>query len=297
MEQKPLTTLQVVGVRYLDARQALANEVPLDAYLKAAVYWDVGLPVIYAEPLLPAARHSGVVVDDLGLVCAAIAEQVAQGRRAGYPVLVSGGNCSHSVGILAGLQQAHGPTARIGIVWLDAHGDFNTPNTTRSGMLAGMPLAVCAGLGQPRWRELAGVLSPLPTERIILVDGRNLDPEEEQLIRATAITVAAATPGRPGADLAAAVAALAARCDTIYLHVDSDILDATLTPNHITREPNGISMAEAVAVMETVLATGKVAVLAVMSVFGDGEGAEQGVAAGVELIRAGLSAWRRFGQP
>ncbi len=297
MEQKPLTTLQVVGVRYLDARQALANEVPLDAYLKAAVYWDVGLPVIYAEPLLSAARYSGVVVDDLGLVCAAIAEQVAQGRRAGYPVLVSGGNCSHSVGILAGLQQAHGPAARIGIVWLDAHGDFNTPNTTRSGMLAGMPLAVCAGLGQPRWRELAGVLAPLPTERIILVDGRNLDPEEEQLIRATAMTVAAATPGRPGADLATAVAALATQCDTIYLHVDSDILDATLTPNYFTREPNGISMAEAVAVMESVLATGKVAVLAVMSVFGDGEGAEQGVAAGVELIRAGLSAWRRFGQP
>ena len=297
MEQKQLTTLHVVGVRYIDAHHATHSELPLDAYLAAAVYWDANLPVVYEEPLLADIRRTGVEVDDLGLVCAAIAEQVARGRRAGRAVLVTGGNCSHSVGVLAGLQQAHGPTARIGIVWLDAHGDFNTPNTTRSGMLAGMPLAVCAGLGQPRWRELAGVMAPLPTERMLLVDGRNLDPEEAQLIRATSMTVAAATAERAGADLHTAVADLASRCDMLYLHVDSDILDAALTPNHLTREPGGIAMAEAATVLETVLATGKVAVLAVVSVFGDGEGAAQGVASGVALIRAGLTAWPRYGQP
>ena len=297
MEQKQLSTLHVVGVRYIDAQHTTHGELPLDAYLAAAVYWDAGLPVVYEEPLLADMRRTGIEVDDLGLVCAAIAEQVARGRRAGRAVLVTGGNCSHSVGVLAGLQQAHGPTARIGIVWLDAHGDFNTPNTTRSGMLAGMPLAVCAGLGQPNWRELAGVMAPLPTERMLLVDGRNLDPEEAQLIRATSMTVAAATAERSGADLRTAVADLASRCDMLYLHVDSDILDAALTPNHLTREPDGITMVEATTVLETVLATGKVAVLAVVSVFGDGEGAEQGIASGVALIRAGLTAWPRYGQP
>lgn len=297
METSPLTTLLVVGVRYLDGQPADGDAVALDAYLAAAAYWDAGLPVVYEEPRLPDARRLGDPVGDLGLVCAAVADQVAAGLRAGRAVLVSGGNCSHSVGVLAGMQRAQGPAARIGLVWLDAHGDFNTPNTTRSGMLGGMPLAVCAGLGQARWRELAGLLSPLPTDRIVLVDGRNLDPAEDQLIRATAVSVAAAAPGRPGADLAAAVADLAARCDLIYLHVDSDLLDAALTPNHSTREPGGVTLAEALAAMDLVLATGKVAVLAVVAVFGAGEGHERGVAAGVELVQGGLAAWCRYGRP
>ncbi|HMQ29340.1 MAG TPA: arginase family protein [Chloroflexaceae bacterium] len=293
----PINSLHVVGVRYLDGRPAEGGEVPLDSYVGAALYWEAGLPVVYEEPDLPAARRTGDRIADLGLVCAAVGEQVAAGLRAGRAVLVTGGNCSHSVGVLAGLQRAHGPQARIGMVWLDAHGDYNTPNTTRSGMLGGMPVAVCAGLGQARWRELAGVQAPLPTERIVLVDVRNLDPDEERLIRATETTIAAAAPGRPGADLGEAVAELADRCDLIYLHVDSDILDAALTPNHGTREPDGIDLAQAAAAMETVLATGKVAATAVVAVFGTGAGHEVGVASGAALIRAALAAWRRHGQP
>lgn len=290
-----LSSLHVVGVRYLDGRPAVGDEVALDSYVGAAVYWEAGLPVVYEEPSVPAPRLPGDPIGDLGVVCEAVAEQVAGGLRAGRPVLVTGGNCSHSVGVLAGIQRAKGPLARVGMVWLDAHGDSNTPNTTLSGMLGGMPVAVCAGLGHARWRELAGVMAPLPTERIVLVDVRNLDPAEEQLIRATATTIAAAAPGRPGAELGAAVAALAARCDLIYLHVDSDILDATLTPNHRTKEPGGIDLAQAAAAMELVLATGKVVTLAVVAVTGTGEGHETGVASGQALIRAGLAAWRRHG--
>ena len=82
----------------------------------------------------------------LGLIGGEIAEAVAAGRRAGEPALVAGGNCAAPPGVLGGLQQAHGPAARIGLVWFDAHGDFNTPRTTLSGMLGGMPVAVAAGL-------------------------------------------------------------------------------------------------------------------------------------------------------
>lgn len=292
---QPITSLHVVGVRYLDGRPTAGDEVALDAYVRAAVYWEAGLPVIYEEPNLPAARRLDDRIGDLGLVCDAVAEHVAKGLRGGHAVLVTGGNCSHSVGVLAGIQRAKGPLARIGMVWLDAHGDYNTPNTTLSGMLGGMPVAVCAGLGHARWRELAGVLAPLPTERIVLVDVRNLDPEEERLIRATETTIAAAAPGRPGADLATAVAELAARCELIYLHVDSDILDAALTPNHNTREPNGIDLEQAVSAMELVLATGKVVTMAVVSVSAEGEGHEIGVASGVGLISGGLAAWKRHG--
>jgi arginase len=162
-------------------------------------------------------------------------------------------------------------------------------------MLGGMPVSVCAGLGHREWRERAGIVAPLPTDRILFVDVRNLDAPEEQLIRATEATIAAAEPGRKGADLLPAIADLAARCDLLYLHVDSDILDGPLVPNHGTREADGPGMAAVTAVIDAAMATGKVAAYAVVSVYGEGEGCEICVASGTELIRAGLASWKKYG--
>jgi arginase len=194
------------------------------------------------------------------------------------------------------LQEAHGPAARIGLVWFDAHGDFNTPRTTLSGMLGGMPVAVAAGLAYPRWRELSRQPAPIPTDRILMVNVRNLDPPEAQLIRATDVVIASPGEGFPGEDLGPAVADLAARCDLLYLHIDSDILDERYVPNHRTKEPNGPTMEQVLAAIETVFATGKVAVFAVVSVWADGEGGETAVNSGIELLRAGLTSWRRHGE-
>jgi arginase family enzyme len=83
----------------------------------------------------------------------------------------------------------------------------------------------------------------------------------------------------------------------IYLHIDSDILDERFVPNHGTREPNGPDMAQVQAAIERVMATGKVVALAVVSVYGEGEGADVSRASGVELIRGALDAWRRYGMP
>lgn len=287
--------LAVVGVRYRGSRPAANDERALDRYAATGVYEAAGVPVEIVEPAMPEERRSADEPTNLGHVCGAIAEAVADASQHGRPVLLAGGDCSHCVGVLGGLQRAHGPAARIGLVWLDAHGDFNTPRTTRSGMLGGMPVAVCAGLAYPTWRTLAQVVAPLPTDRIVLVDVRNLDPEEAQLIRATDARIAAPAPGFPGDDLAQAVAELAAQCDLIYLHVDSDILDERFVPNHGTREPNGPDVAQVQAACDTVFATGKVAAFAVVSVYGEGPGSEESVASGSALIRAGLESWVRHG--
>jgi arginase len=292
---RPLTALDVIGIRYRGSCRAEGDERCLDAYISAAVYWDAGLPVTYGEPQMPEARRLPDEPANLGVIGAVIADAVAAGRAAGRAVLLTGGDCAHAVGVFAGLQRAHGPAARIGLVWLDAHGDFNTPSTTLSGMLAGMPVAVCAGLGQREWRERAGVVAPLPTDRILFVDVRSLDPPEAQLIRATGAVIAAVEPGRAGVELGPAIVDLAARCDLLYLHVDADILDITLVPNNGTGEPDGPGMAAVTAAMDAALATGKVAALAVVSVYGAGEGREASLAAGTELIRAGLLSWKKYG--
>lgn len=295
MSGRPLTGLQVVGVRYRYSHRAKRDERALDAYGRSGVYETAVVPYEVVEPEMPEEKRLPDEPDNIGLLGGAIAEAVAAGRRAGRAILMTGGDCSHISGVLGGLQDVHGPSVRVGLVWFDAHGDFNTPKTTLSGMLGGMPVAVCAGLAFPRWRGLSHIVAPLPTDRIVMVDVRNLDAPEEQLIKATDVVIAAAAKGFAGVDLETAVSALADRCDMLYLHIDSDILDERYVPNHGTKEPNGPDMAQVLAAVETVMGTGKVAVTAVVSVYGEGEGSETTVASGIELIRGCLAAWQRYG--
>jgi arginase len=295
MDTKPNSALQVIGIRYCRTRPATGDERALDAYATSGVYSRAEVPFDVVEPVMPEWQRVDEETDNLGTFGGEVAQAIAAARRQGKAVLVTGGDCTHITGVLGGLQDAHGPKVKVGLVWFDAHGDFNTPKTTISGMLGGMPVAVCAGLAYPRWREKSHIVAPLPTDRILMVDVRNLDPAEEALIKATDVVIAAPASGFPGVDLETAVADLASRCDLIYFHIDSDILDERYVPNHGTREPNGPSMVQVLAAIDTVMATGKVAVLAVVSVYGAGEGCETSVASAVEMIGHGLACWRRYG--
>ena len=101
-----------------------------------------------------------------------LATQVSRALDSGAFPLVLGGGCNACLGILAGLKR------RVGVVWFDAHGDFNTPETTPSGFFDGMPLAIAAGLGyRDLWREITDI-PPVPGSEILLVGARDLDPGE-----------------------------------------------------------------------------------------------------------------------
>jgi arginase len=198
-----------------------------------------------------------------------------------------GGNCCAVPGMVGGLQQALGATKRIGLVWFDAHGDFNTPRTTISGMLGGMPVAVAAGLCYPTWRAGAGQEVALPTDRIVMVDVRDLDDAEETLIRATDVT---RTP-IAGPEFEAAVKRLAAETDLIYLHIDLDVLDQSLVPSHHTKAAGGPGLAQTLAAVETVLDTGKVEALALVSVCSTDPGGDVSLASAIDLLRPSLARW------
>lgn len=295
MPHESLKNLQVIGVRYRYNRPAVNDERSLDAYVNAGIYASAGVPVDVIEPRMPDVPETDDETDRIGSLGGEIANAVSAARRDERAILMTGGDCSHITGIFGGLQDAHGPSVRVGLVWFDAHGDFNTPGTSLSGMLGGMPVAVCAGLAFPTWRERSHIVAPVPTDRILMVDVRNLDEPEAQLINSTDIVIAAPAAGFPGEELSAAVTDLAARCDLLYLHIDSDILDERYTPNHGTKEPNGPDMAQVKAAIDRVMATGKVAVAAVVSVYGEGEGSEIMVESGIELIRGCLSSWKNHG--
>lgn len=291
-----LSKLKVIAVRYLNANYVPGERIPLDAYTSGEIYEAAGIPFEVVEPHLLDVQRTVDEVQNLGLLGGLIAEDVAAARKEGSAVCMVGGNCCHITGVIGGLQDAHGPAARLGMVWFDAHGDYNTANTTLSGMLGGMPVAVAAGLTHPNWRELSHIAAPLPTDRILLVDGRNLDPAEEQLIRATDTVIASIAPGFSGdRDFECAVAELAEKVDLIYFHIDADILDERYTPNHATKEPDGPDMDQVQTAIDMVMATGKVAAFSVVSVSGSGSGAEAMVTAGMDLIRSGLKAWKKYG--
>lgn len=147
-----------------------------------------------------------------------LARVVASARGDGAFPLTLGGNCITSVGTIAGLG-----VARVGVLWFDAHGDFNTPETTLGGFLDGMALATVVGRC---WTTLAaGVpgFAPVAEEDVILVGARALDRGESELLASSRVTHLhdEEAPSR----LDAALAALGRRVDGLYVHVDLDVLD------------------------------------------------------------------------
>jgi arginase len=238
-------------------------------------------------------REKGRTAVNIGRIGARTAALVAEGRREGNAVLVLAGDDTAAIGVLAGIEQADGPAVRIGVVWIDAHGDFNTPETSFSGILAGMPLAILAGLAGPLWREAAGLAATVPTDRMLVAGVRDLDEKEEELLRSTDVRVVTAAELRAGGVFATAVARLAERCDLLMLHVDADVLDPRLVPSASTPAADGLSIAEAAAAISTVLDTGRVATVCLSSVNpGAGARGERSVASAVSLLDAALSAWQ-----
>lgn len=113
-----------------------------------------------------------------------LADKVEKALKSGKRPVSIAGDCCATIPVVAGLQRA-GLTPTF--LWLDSHGDFNTWETTPSGFLGGMPLAMIAGLGELRMSQAVG-LNPIAAEKIILADGRDLDPGEKILVEESGIT-------------------------------------------------------------------------------------------------------------
>jgi len=164
-------------------------------------------------------------------------------------------NCNGLMGMLAGLQRSSTgwKPLRVGLVYIDAHGDFNTPETSLSGMLGGMPVAVSCGLCLERLRRTCGLDPPLPTKYVTMVGVRDTDPLEQELIDRSdveQITVDEVKRLSPAIDME--MERLATLTDLIYVHVDMDVLDPPEVPGHglpVEGGPTSLELAEALEVM------------------------------------------------
>ena len=173
-------------------------------------------------------------------------QSVLSGKR---PISIAG-DCCTPIGMLAGLQRAGLDPI---LIWFDAHGDFNTWETTPSGFLGGMPLAMLVGRGEQTMLK-ALEFTPLAEDRVILTDARNLDPGEKKLIEEANIIhlpdvkslLNATLPNGP-----------------LYIHIDMDIINPANAPAMNYLAAGGPSADELQTVMKHLRRTKKIAAVSV----------------------------------
>jgi arginase len=153
----------------------------------------------------------------------------------------------------------------VALVFIDAHGDFNVPETTLSGMLGGMPVAVSAGKALERLRTESGLDPPVPTDRIVMAAVRDLDPLERELVEASDIQRLSTEDLRDPAAVRAQMERLSRVADVIYVHVDMDVLDPAEVPGHPLTVRGGPTSAELAAALAEMFRFEKVAALGIAS--------------------------------
>ncbi len=158
-----------------------------------------------------------------------------------FPLILSG-NCSSALGTVAGLRAAG---TRPAICWLDAHADFNTPDTTQTGFLDGMTLATLVGRS---WKTMAGSIpgfAPVPEWQVILVGARDLDPLESVQLRDSGVTRAA------WKETASVFEAIGSETRSMYFHIDLDVLDTSVGKANSYATPGGMTVDDVLGVLES----------------------------------------------
>lgn len=190
-----------------------------------------------------------------------------------FPVVLAG-NCISSVGALAGFDM------RTSLLWLDAHADFNTPETSPSGFLDGMALAVITGRC---YREQAGAIAgftPLADERIVMLGVRSIDDGEQAALQDVAVA-------RSSRELWRALA----RLDTIdlYLHVDLDALDPSVLKANSFATRRGLSLHTLHDAIAAAQATRRIVGLALTAYDPDADVEQHGPAIALDIIARVIS--------
>jgi arginase len=224
---------------------------------------NVGAPVPEATAEFdPRARF----LPAIRTTCERIAGLVGAALDEGRIPIVLGGDHSIALGTLAGLATRRGPGA---VLWFDAHGDLNTPETTPSGNVHGMPLAALLG-PEPSELSLIGGFSPkVRPEHTVLVGVRNLDDREKDLVRESKVHVFTMKDiDRLGiATIAAeAIALVSHESAGVHVSFDMDVCDPLIAPGVGTPVNGGLNYREAHLLMEMIADSGRLTSLDIVEV-------------------------------
>ena len=202
---------------------------------------------------------------EIKATCARIAAKIVEEDGAGTTPLVLGGDHSVALGTLGGLASVHGPG---GVLWIDAHSDINTPETSPSGNVHGMPLAAALGLAGGAFESDAWPLPAVDARRVALLGVRSLDDGERQLLREAGVRVFSMSEiDRIGLERAVSEALdRVSGGGFVHISLDMDALDPEIAPGVGTPVRGGLTYREAHLALELVAESGLAGSLEVVEV-------------------------------
>ena len=211
------------------------------------------------------------VMDRMSVLHASLADAVEEICLAGELPVSIAGDCCTAIPMLAGLRRA---VLNPLLIWFDAHGDFNTMESSPSGFLGGMPLAMLVGKGEQTLLEALD-LDPIEEERVILTDGRDLDPGESILVSRSAVTHLQKTQELMDYSFSD---------QPLWIHFDTDILNLEDVPAQNYPAPDGIRMDELSEVFQFLANTGLICGISLSSWAPDLPGAEKSKLNSLKLL-------------
>jgi len=233
-------------------------------------------------------KYKGPILD----TCTELAIAVEQSLEDGCLPVVLGGDHSVAIGSTAGLGvHLRKREQAMGLIWFDAHGDMNTPDTTPSGNIHGMALAIALGLGDPDLTGIGGFRPKVDPSRAVIVGPRSIDAGEKMVIQQAGVSVYTMREiDERGMRAVMEDALKIANDGTSGLHVsfDMDCIDPSFAPGTGTTVPGGITYREAHLAMEMVADSGKLAALDLMEVNPVLDAHNQTAILAVELLLSAL---------
>lgn len=194
------------------------------------------------------------VIKDVNTV---LADQVSEALEKNYRPVILGGDHAIAIGSIAGVSQR---VKRMGLIWFDAHGDFNTAETTPSGNIHGMPLAVSLGYGAPELTNIGGFVGKVKPEDVVLIGLRDVDLQEKKMIKESGVnTFTMHEVDRMGIKevMEQALKLVTKNTDGFHVSFDLDVMDPMEAPGVGTRVRGGLNYREAHLAMELIAETKK----------------------------------------
>ena len=253
---------------------------------------DLGNVVVDQPESLPAGSTHARYLPQIAHTCARLAEMVERAAGQGQVPLVLGGDHSAAIGTVAGMSRHLGKNGKkLGLLWIDAHADMNTPDSSPSGNIHGMPLACIIGLGPPELTGISGHVPMVDPENVAIVGLRSVDDIERFNVRGAGVhpfTMRDIDERGMRTVMQEAIHAVSSGTSGFHLSFDLDAVDPAEAPGVGTPVHGGITYREAHLAMEIVCDSGLMTSLEMVELNPVLDIANRTAILGVELLMSAL---------
>lgn len=253
---------------------------------------DLGNVTVAQAEATPAGPEQARFLPQIAQTCERLGEMVYQAVREKKMPLVLGGDHSIAVGTVSGLCRAYRENGeKLGLIWIDAHADMNTPQTSPSGNVHGMPLACCLGQGPPELTTIFGFSPKIEPRNLAIVGLRDVDRTEVPQVRGAGVaayTMRDIDERGLRAVMTEAITRATDGTSGFHLSFDMDAVDPTEAPGVGTPVRGGLTYREAHLTMEILCDSGKMAGMEIVEVNPVLDTANRTAILGVELVLSAL---------